>query len=1045
MHFIQRITQFMQAMVKFDMTKPIALRGPLILLLFIIFSGRWLFAQEAKQYSFTNYTVNSGLAGYYANGIIQDDQGFIWIATINGLQRFDGNRFITFRHVPSDKKSLPENNVVRLYYDRRKNLWVLFGNGMIGIFDTRRFTFTETTVKVNDVNSLKAERKLVEDSDGNLAYVFHLREVLTYNKKLNEFSAKHNLVAVPANWKLVHFAEDPSTKKYYISTDSGLVIYNRRTRQMSYRGYNSGHEPLIEKFGHIAALPYMLIDEQSRFWFQHWPANAFGSFLYCFDLKYDTVVIQGFNFYSFINRYHESKDILQQKNGVLWFSGLNLFARFNEQDKTFLPIQNEVSNAQGIAYARITCLFEDREQNIWVGTNNNGVYVFNPSKQYFTTIKHISPHTNKVGEGGILSFAQTRDGKILTGSWAEGIFAYDQKMRNLPIRIKGIDQKGFSIWNMCRLKDNRTIWMGVQPGILVYDEITNTAKYYDPPILERRTVRQLAEDRYGNIWVGSQSLGVFKWNPLNALKDFNAGFSKIKQIPSSLIEEISIDSKGYVWICTMLNGVYKVDPSNDSIVEHLSENGPPGKRLLLNAAASALEYNDSIVVIVSGALNIYNTRRNTITHITSEEGLPSEIVMSIEKDRKGYLWLGLINGLCRMNLEKRTFTYYDRNDGMTNDNFSLVSSYALPDGRLLFGTTSDFVVFNPDEIITNTRPPDVTITDFKMLNRTLQVDSLFQLSKVELQHDQNSLTIGFAGLSYLNKNKLHYYFMLDGIDKEWKKSNDLNQAVYNYLPPGTYTFKAKAETADGLASNKITILTIKITPPFWKSWWFYAVLVLSASVLLYGFDRERMRKKEAIQKMRSDIASNLHQEVNSALNNINILSEMAKIKADKDPEKSKEYFEQIHSKSHNMIIAMDDMLWSINPENDSMQKTAERMKEYVDALKNRYNVNIDILVDKNVQALELNMKLRHDAFLLFKDGIKTVVHAGARNCRVHIGCDKGILLYTMQFSNRGCDMQQLNNLFNSQDMEKRIESINAHLNVQVHKSSSTFELELPIR
>ena len=196
--------------------------------------------------------------------------------------------------------------------------------------------------------------------------------------------------------------------------------------------------------------------------------------------------------------------------------------------------------------------------------------------------------------------------------------------------------------------------------------------------------------------------------------------------------------------------------------------------------------------------------------------------------------------------------------------------------------------------------------------------------------------------------------------------------------------------------------------------------------------------------MRSEIAGNLHEEINTALNNINILSEMAKLKAEKDPQRSKEYFEQIHSKSHNMIIAMDDMLWSINPENDSMQKTAERMKEYVDALKNRHQVNIDILVDKDVQALELNMKLRHDAFLLFKDGIKAVVNAGAKNCRVHLGYDSGSLLYTMQFENKGCDMQQLNNLFNSNDMEKRLAGINARMKVQVHKSNSTVELEMPV-
>jgi ligand-binding sensor domain-containing protein len=1001
-------------------------------------------AQQAKRYSFTNYNVNNGLAAYHTTSIAQDAQGYIWIGTISGLQRFDGNRFLTFRHNPSDRKSIPDNNIIQLYYDKQKNLWVLFGNGKIGIFDTHRFTFTESKLELIDSNSVKGERKLVEDSDGNLAYVFHLREVATYHKGLNQFSYKHNIVRVPRKWKLVHFSEDIPTKKYYISTDSGLVVYNRRTKQMSYRGHNTENEAVIDQFGHISALPWLLVDRQSRFWFQHWPADEGLSFLYCFDLKSKQPLIQKHHFLQLVNRYHESKDILQQRNGTLWFSGLNLLARFNEHDKSFQAIPNGYTNAQGISYSRIFTLFEDREENIWVATNNNGLYVFNPSKQFFSSVKHLNPSTGQQGDGGVLSFMPMQNGDLMVGCWGDGIHRYDQNMNEIPVGIKPENVSRFSTWSMCRLNDNRTIWMGMQPGIFVYDENTGNGIYHDPPVLNKRTIRQLAQDRYGNIWIGTQSLGLFKWTASRAVNDFNAGFEKVENVPRTLIEKISIDSKGYVWICTMTHGVYKIDPASNEIAEHLTEDGPPQKKLFLNAAAAALEYNDSIMVIVTGAVNIYNTRSNTIRHITSTNGLPSDMVMSVEKDKNGFLWFGLLNGLCRINLEKNTFTYYDRNDGMLNDNFNLASSYILPDGKFVFGTSDDFILFNPDEIITTSNPPNVTVTDFKILNRSMMVDSLLELPKIELRYDQNSITIGYAGLSYLQKGKLVYDYMLEGIDKEWKRGNELNHAIYNYLPPGKYTFKVKAENPDGLSSKNITALVIRVYPPFWKSWWFYAILALCAIILLYGFDRERMRKKEAIHKMRSEIAGNLHQEINTALSNINILSEMAKLKAEKDPHRSKEYFEQIHTKSHNMIIAMDDMLWSINPENDSMSKTAERMTEYVDALKNRHQVNIDILVDKNVESLELNMKLRHDAFILFKDGIKTVIQAGAKNCKVHIGFEGSMLLYTMQFDNKGCDMQQLNNLFNSHDMENRLTSINARLKVQVHKSSSLFELELPV-
>jgi len=195
--------------------------------------------------------------------------------------------------------------------------------------------------------------------------------------------------------------------------------------------------------------------------------------------------------------------------------------------------------------------------------------------------------------------------------------------------------------------------------------------------------------------------------------------------------------------------------------------------------------------------------------------------------------------------------------------------------------------------------------------------------------------------------------------------------------------------------------------------------------------------------MHGNIADNLHGEINTALNNINILSEMARLKADKDPGKSKEYIEQIHTKSHNMIIAMDDMLWSLDPGNDSMVKTTARMREYIDALKNRYGVSIDIAVDKKVETLELNMKLRHEAFLVFKEGIKNLVTLGADNCHVYIRSEKGDLLFTTLFDSDKCDLQQLNNILQRQDLERRLKLIQARIEVDLHKNHSAITLHVP--
>jgi glucose-6-phosphate-specific signal transduction histidine kinase len=169
------------------------------------------------------------------------------------------------------------------------------------------------------------------------------------------------------------------------------------------------------------------------------------------------------------------------------------------------------------------------------------------------------------------------------------------------------------------------------------------------------------------------------------------------------------------------------------------------------------------------------------------------------------------------------------------------------------------------------------------------------------------------------------------------------------------------------------MLKITVRAPFWKTWWFYSIIALLVAAVFYWDDRVKIRRKAALQKMRSEIAGNLHEEINKALNNINVLSEIARIKADKEPEQSITYINEIRHKSHNMIIAMDDMLWSIDPANDSMAKTIARIKEFADALRNRYTVLINLQTDAKVISLKPDMKIRHEVMTIYKLALRLLV------------------------------------------------------------------------
>ncbi len=1022
-----------------------SLRNVFAFLIILLLARQAAPAQEAKQYSFTHYSVNNGLAAYSTCNVVQDEEGYIWIGTSNGLQRFDGSRFLTFRHIAGDQNSLPENAIWQVLYDSRKNLWVLLTDGTIGIFDTKRFIFQKVNVFTQYQKNLAGQRRLFEDSEGRIILVYSFKEFVTYNKVKNEFSPIYNPFRMPAGWTPNDIVDDRTGRKYIVAGDSGLVIYNRSTKQLSYRGHNAGNEPLIEQNKNLTYAAAFHIDSRRRAWYRSWPP-AGGCYIFCFDLINGAPVLDSASINEVVRQYNEPSEIFEQRNGTIWMSGLQIFLRFNENDKTFTPVYNGYLTERSISFESVS-LFEDREENVWVTTTNNGLYVFNPGKELFNSIGHLNRINLLKGSGGPASFIQLKNGDILAGYWGEGIYRYNKDIRNIPLNIRGLEEKNaWSAWCMYALKDSNTICIVGQPAFIAfYDQAKNTIRRYEPALFETRTIRQVAEDRFGNLWFGSQSRGVYKWSAAKGARKFEDGLYKLPNFPANCgkVFKILVDSKGYVWVGTESAGVFKFDPATDAVIEHLTDKGAAGRRLI-NNGADILEYNDSLFIIAGAGLNFYNTRTNTIQNIDISDGLPSRGIVSLQKDRAGYLWLGMTTGLCRMNIFKKTFTTYNRNDGITNDNFDIATDFELSDGRMIFGSSSDFVIFKPSDIRPKGAPPQVKITEFTVQNKALLVDSLLNLKEIELAANENSIIISYSILSYFNESKPIYFYKMDGIDKDWKKGNELNQAIYNYLPAGTYTLHIRAENADAVPGKDLQ-LKIRISPPFWKSWWFYGLLTISCIVVFYLADRERLLRFKSNQKLRTEIALNLHHDVNTALGNINLLSEMARMKADKDIGKTKELIEQISNKSNDMMIAMDDILWVIDPANDSMEKTLLRMTEFIDSLRNRHEAEIEMHVDQKVRSLKLEMKNRHGFFFIFKTALRCMVqYSGARQVLINIDLQNERLCLKMHGAttikdNSGVTLKCM------EEMRAHAAAINAELDMQNEKGGGNIVLLVPVK
>ena len=1000
-------------------------------LLFLIvstFTSLNLFAQQ--QYLFFHLHTRDGLASETVNSVQQDEKGFIWIATNNGLQRYDGKTFITFQHKEGDKNSLPYSRITWLRKDLKNRLWLLMEDNRIGYFNTNNFSFHEVPIRASADELHKLDGRLFIDSLGYIMFQLSTGGIYTYNEQHDEFASSYNQFSLPKNWKPIWLCYNHQQKTYWVSCDSGLVKYNVNKKTLSYRDHNSDNDSVINAFSSSKVLLQLWQDRAGMFWIVSWQT---GLAVLSYDEKTNTKYEwQGSIYKQNGGWYFEPTSIYEQQNGDVWFTGLNLFARFNRNKNDFDFMGDNLPGEFSLHYDNINSIFEDREHNIWI-CSNKGLYRFNPSAQLINTYFNHRYNNDTAVYPNVSDFIQLKNGDFVVCTWGNGLFGYDSAIN--PIHRNYLDQSiqvvDGMVWCIHQRK-NGDIWRGIQNGyVSIYFDSTKTTKVFQPAIFNKRTIRQIEEDSSGDLWFGLQSGLIVKW------KAATNEFVKMNKF-SSPVNRLYIDKQNNIWICLRNEGVYKLSSVDGKTLSAYSTTAPQGKRLMLSGANDIIQYNDSLFLIASGGVNELNIHNNSIRFIDPKNAAFSNTVTNLVLDKTGVLWIGSKSGLYSMNMKTEAVTKYDENQGAQPGEMNEGAAYLMNDGRIALGRTQDFIVFDPAKINAANVTPAVTITGFKLMNEPLLTDSLFKLSSIDFPYNKNAVTIQFSTLTY--EKNYPIFYRLKGLDKNWKMAEN-NEAVYSYIPPGTYTFEVYAENADGVKSKKISQLSFTIATPFWQTWWFYSLLALIVVALLFWYDRERMQRKAALQKMRSNISDNLHAEVNNALQDINILSEIASIKADKEPVQSKNYISEINYKSRNMITVMDDMLWSIDPANDTMQKFILRAKEFAASISYSKNAVVDVESDKQVLMLKPDMKLRYELMMIYKTALYWLVNEmQSKNVIVqlnHINYQLQLSMFANDIKPRIAEVNII-----EKRLKERAATINAALDVLVEEKGTAIVLSV---
>lgn len=990
---------------------------------------------------FTRMTKENGLASSSINSILKDHQGYYWISSSNGLQRFDGKRMVNFQHDPDDPSSLPDNLVMQLTEDNKNRLWMNCHFNPY-IFDPFHKTFKKIPVDYPGKEQFNIA-SFFQDSKGFFWMTMSDLDMFILDTVANVFKP-YTSVWPKCPGRIMNITDDPRTGYYWMATDKGIMIYDPKKKEYYNNNYNPPGLRCFRDTVFTQSMGAVYKDLNNVLFFQCWSQSG-GWAHYRYDINKDE--LKKLNFGDQLWGY------LTDFAGNTWCYGYG-FGHYDYKNDTLIRILPKKNSLYGIDYNEIFAMTQDAENNIWVITNL-GLYSFNLQRQYFTTTNEVwSYRYKKSMDGNINGFVETNDGHIISLGWgADGLYFFDSAFNQLqplygfnPLNYK--DPNFQLTW--CGLQDSKgLIWIGCQHGrILQMDPVTNKTVAIMPPEFEDRTIRSITEDKNGNIWFGTQNNIIVKWI---------RGSNTFKQVVPLSKEKYSLGwvlslLPGYnndMWAGTIAGGLLHIDINKDEVLEQFVQDKNRTNSLSASKINGLVAINaDTLAIANDNGIDIFDWKLKTFIHLNERNGLPAEGIIAITKDDRNNLWFSTVDGISKIHWPDRIVHNYGFADGITEKDFQLTGVHQLRDKRILFGNTPGFVRFDPDNITNDTYiPSDVVITGFRIFDQGLSVDSLFEKrNTISLHHSENYITIQFASLNNIMSNRPDYYYMLEGIDKDWIKATDNLEATYTYLPGGSYTFKVRCISRDGVAGKNITSFIIDVKPPFWKTWWFVTLLLSVVFGISYYIFLLRLRRRNERELIRNRIARDLHDDMGSTLSTINILSSMAKSKLHTDEVKASEYINKIGDNSQRMMEAMDDIVWAIKPDNDSMQRIVARMREFATNVLEAKDIELDFHVAEGINDVKLNMEQRRDFFLIFKEAVNNVAkYSKCNKATIQIGQLQKRLVLTVKDDGIGFDVANADDGNGLGNMQKRADALKGRLQLQSRPGDgTTVTLNIPV-
>lgn len=820
---------------------------------------------QNKQIRFENMDINDGLSQSLVNDILQDKLGFIWIATQDGLNKYDGNQFVIYKKIPNNENSLSNNFVHAIFEDSEGYLWIGTNGGGLNRFDPR----TEEFVRYDLGPQNRIVTDIAEDKNGFIWFS-------TTGNGVNKFDKKKS-----RSTTYVFKGEEARNVQCLIVNKNGEVYAG--TSGKGLLKYNTEHErfdrlnhPLIDD-----AIWKIIEDENGYLWI--------GTNNGLLKLKDNNgeLQVQRFNHQpgvsgSLSNNTVHTLYITKNKQLYVGTTGSGVDLKDLSSDKGFHNIRHYDNLNTSLADNLVQCILEDRSGCIWIGTNE-GLSKYDPVKQVFGQITSSVDEINSLNDRTIWSIYEDRAGIVWVGT-RQGLNRVDRK-NNLILRYNRAANNPNAIGNNSVLSlyidDEQTVWVGAVDGLfkLQLSSDLRTARF--DPVPFRRNSNEFSDNRIYSIvedkdkkflWVGSKE-GLSRIDKQNGeFLFFQNNANDPLSLPSNATRFVYIDSKKRVWVSTDGEGLALVQEGASGITfksyKQAFIKGKIGDDILLTSIYEDQKGFFWLGSYGSGLIQFDPDNGKVVRSFSEIDGLSNNAVYTVLGDKDGRLWMSTNYGLSRFDPSSKRFRNYLEKDGLQSNEFNIGAAHQSKSGELFFGGIEGFNFFYPNQLKDNTISPEVVITEVLLFNKPLIGNAKTQiketapfLKELTLGYRENSLTIDFSALHFSNPSNNRYRYIMEGLDDDYIESGTNSVANYNKIPPGTYTFKVYACNSDGYWSERPATLTIIITPPFWATWWFRTlmiVLVLGGFIAfnqarLYNIKKQRLRLAREVRERTHEV------------------------------------------------------------------------------------------------------------------------------------------------------------------------------------------------